>query len=135
MIQKQFICHQSQCISTSICLLSISVKVFILDGKVRCLWRGMPFRKQHWGGFSQLTCCQSAVKQTHCSLCSLHHSERWPCAPCPSRVRLLSAWGGTTPTCLPFMGWNRGGHHRGGGMTPTATALIYCVDKEKKETG
>lgn len=90
------------------------------------------FTEQHCGGFSQLTHCQSAVKQLFCSLCSIcrSHSERWhswPRAPCPAQLLLPSTRGSSTQRCLPFMGWNLGGKHRGDGVTPSATTLIYCI--------
>lgn len=120
-------------------------KHLLATDRFECLylrrWIEMPLEggtlsgEQHCGGFSQLTCCQSAVKQVLCSLCSVcsGHGEWWPCAPCPSPALLPSAWCSSTQWCLPFMGWSLGGRHRGDGVTPWATALIYCIDAEGVE--
>lgn len=91
-------------------------------------------RELRWGGFSQLTCCQLAVKQvlfllhSVCRSCSC--GDLWSCAPCPTWLLLSSARAGTTHRCLPFIGWHRRGHHRSDEVTPSATALIYCIDAE-----
>lgn len=121
----------------SVCLPQISMNVFILDGVLRCLWGGRLSSEQHIGGFSQLTCCQSAVKQVLCTLRSVcsGHGEWWPCSACPSRPLLPSAGGSSTQWCLPFMGWNLGGRHRGDGVIPSATTLIYCIDAEREARG
>lgn len=63
-----------------------------------CLW-GTDTHTHTWaarGGFSQLTCCQSAVKQVLCSLpgsCP-GHGKCWPRAPSLSRplVPLRRGW-------------------------------------------
>lgn len=82
----------------------------------------------HWGGFSQLTYRQSAVKQVLCSLPAICPGRGvWrPAAPCPSQPLLPATEGGSTQRCLPFMGWNLGGLPRGDGVTlSTGSHLLY----------
>lgn len=110
------------------------MNIFILDGELSCLGVSSSIVSSTGGVQSikllSVSCKASALSSTFCH----GHGEQQQLSPCAHCLTLSapSARGSSTQRCLPFMGWNLGGIHRGDGETPSAVTLIYCMDARNR---